>query len=81
MGIPVHPQARQILDGKAASGAPPLWELTPGEARAGVEASNAVIAVLSAPPTFARITFWFADRRNSMLGNCSATWRRAVFCA
>jgi acetyl esterase len=39
----VHPQAQQILDGKAASGAPPLWELTPDEARAGVEASNAMI--------------------------------------
>jgi acetyl esterase len=39
----VHPQAQQILDGKAASGAPPLWELTPDEARAGVEANNAMI--------------------------------------
>jgi acetyl esterase len=39
----VHPQAQQILDGKAASGAPPLWEQTPDEARAGVEASNAMI--------------------------------------
>jgi len=39
----VHPQAQEILDGKAASGAPPLWELTPDEARAGVEASNAMI--------------------------------------
>src|SRR5579863_3443574 len=32
-----------LLDGKAASGAPPLWELTPDEARAGVEANNAMI--------------------------------------
>jgi acetyl esterase len=39
----VHPQAQQILDGKAASGAPPIWELTPDEARAGVEANNATI--------------------------------------
>jgi len=39
----VHPQAQQILDGKAASGAPPLWELTPDEARAGVEANSAII--------------------------------------
>jgi acetyl esterase len=39
----VHPQAQEILDGKAAIGAPPLWELTPDEARAGVEASNAMI--------------------------------------
>lgn len=43
MGVSVHPQAQQILDGKAASSAPPLWELTPGEARAGVEANNAII--------------------------------------
>jgi acetyl esterase len=43
VGISVHPQAQQVLDGKAASGAPPLWELTPDEARAGVEASNAMI--------------------------------------
>jgi acetyl esterase len=39
----VHPQAQQVLDGKAASGAPPLWELTPDEARAVVEANNAMI--------------------------------------
>jgi acetyl esterase len=39
----VHPQAQQILDGKAASGAPPLWELSPGEARAGVELNTAAI--------------------------------------
>lgn len=43
MGVSVHPQAQQILDEKAASGAPPLWELTPEEARAGVEANNAMI--------------------------------------
>ena len=43
MAVSVHPQAQEILDGKAASGAPPLWELTPDEARAGVEASNAMI--------------------------------------
>ena len=43
MAASVHPQAQEILDGKAASGAPPLWELTPDEARAGVEASNAMI--------------------------------------
>jgi acetyl esterase len=43
VGASVHPQAQQILDGKAASGAPPLWELTPDEARAGVEANNAMI--------------------------------------
>jgi hypothetical protein len=43
VGVSVHPQAQQILDGKAASGAPPLWELTPDEARAGVEANNAII--------------------------------------
>ena len=43
MGFSVHPQARQILDGKAAAGAPPLWEQTPDEARAGVDAANALI--------------------------------------
>jgi acetyl esterase/lipase len=39
----VHPQAQQILDGKAASGEPPLWELTLDEARAVAEADNAMI--------------------------------------
>jgi acetyl esterase len=43
VGVSVHPQAQQILDGKAAAGAPPLWELTPGQARADVEANTAVI--------------------------------------
>jgi acetyl esterase len=43
VGVSVHPQAQQILDGKAAVGAPPLWELTPDEARAVVEANNAMI--------------------------------------
>jgi acetyl esterase len=41
----VHPQAQQFLDGKAASGAPPLWELSPDEARAGVEISISIIPV------------------------------------
>jgi len=40
---PVHPQAQMLLDGKAAAGAPPLWELSPDEARAGVEANSAII--------------------------------------
>ncbi|HEY7275264.1 MAG TPA: alpha/beta hydrolase [Trebonia sp.] len=43
MGVSVHPQAQQILDGKAASGAPPLWELSPDEGRAMVDANNATI--------------------------------------
>ena len=43
MSVSVHPQSRQILDGKAASGAPPLWELSPDEGRAMVEANNALI--------------------------------------
>jgi acetyl esterase len=43
VGVSVHPQAQQILDGKAASGAPPLWELSPDEGRAMVEANNALI--------------------------------------
>ncbi len=43
MGVSVHPQAQQILDGKAAAGGPPLWELSPGEGRAVVDANNALI--------------------------------------
>ena len=43
MGATVHPQAQQILDAKAAAGVPPLWELTPGEARAVVDANASVI--------------------------------------
>ena len=43
MDVSVHPQAQQILDEKAASGAPPLWELSPDEARAGVDANSAII--------------------------------------
>ena len=43
MGVSVHPQAQQVLDGKAASGAPPLWELSPADGRAMVEAGNAMI--------------------------------------
>ncbi|MDX6417252.1 MAG: acetyl esterase [Trebonia sp.] len=44
MGVSVHPQAQQVLDGKAASGAPPLWELSPDEGRAMVEADNPMIS-------------------------------------
>ena len=43
MSVSVHPQARQVLDGKAAAGAPPLWELSPDEGRAMVEANSALI--------------------------------------
>jgi acetyl esterase len=43
VGVSVHPQAQQVLDGKAASGVPPLWELSPDEGRAMVEANNALI--------------------------------------
>src|ERR1700744_1267970 len=32
-----------LLDGKAAASAPPLWELSPEEARAGVDANGAII--------------------------------------
>jgi acetyl esterase len=39
----INPQAQQLLDGKAASGAPPLWECTPEEARAGVAANAELI--------------------------------------
>lgn len=43
MTVPVHPQAQQILDGKAASGAPPTWEQTPAQARAGFAATRELI--------------------------------------
>jgi acetyl esterase len=43
VGVSVHPQAQQVLDGKAASGAPPLWELSPDDGRAMVEANNTMI--------------------------------------
>ena len=43
MGVSVHPQAQQILDGKAAAGGPPLWEMSPAEGRALVDANNALI--------------------------------------
>jgi acetyl esterase len=43
VGVSVHPQAQQVLNGRAACGAPPLWEVTPDEARAGVEADSATI--------------------------------------
>jgi acetyl esterase len=41
----VNPQAQQFLDGKAAAGLPPFWELTPGEVRAG----SAVITDMIGP--------------------------------
>ncbi len=39
----IHPQAQQLLDGKAASGAPPTWESTPEEVRAGVALNRDLI--------------------------------------
>ncbi|HVT68412.1 MAG TPA: alpha/beta hydrolase [Trebonia sp.] len=45
MAASVHPQAQLILDGKAAAGGPPLWELSPDDARAVVETNNALIPV------------------------------------
>jgi acetyl esterase len=39
----IHPQAQQLLDGKAAAGGPPLWEQTPQEGRAVVTANAALI--------------------------------------
>jgi len=48
----INPQAQQILDGKAASGAPPLWECTPEEARAGVAAN---VALIGAGPSVASV--------------------------
>jgi acetyl esterase len=43
VGVSVHPQAQQVLDGKAAAGAPPLWELSPDEGRAMVDANGSMI--------------------------------------
>ena len=43
MSDSINPQAQQLLDGKAASGAPPFWELTPEEARAVVAANADLI--------------------------------------
>ena len=43
MGVSVHPQAQQVLDGKAAAGGPPLWELSPDEGRAMVDATSRMI--------------------------------------
>ena len=45
MSVSVNPQAQQVLDGRAAAGLPPTWELTPGEVRAGV----AIIADMIGP--------------------------------
>ena len=39
----INPQAQLILDGRTAAGGPPIWELTPEEARAVVTANNARI--------------------------------------
>jgi acetyl esterase len=39
----INPQAQLLLDGKAAAGAPPIWELTPEEARAIVTANTEII--------------------------------------
>jgi acetyl esterase len=35
VSVSIHPQAQQILDGRAAVGVPPTWECTPDEVRAG----------------------------------------------
>jgi acetyl esterase len=43
VAIPVNPQAQAILDGRAASGAPPTWEQTPAQARAGFSATRELI--------------------------------------
>lgn len=43
MTVRMHPQAQRLLDGKAASGAPPTWEQTPAQARAGYAATRDLI--------------------------------------
>jgi acetyl esterase len=44
VSVPVHPQARQILDSRAAAGVPPTDELTPEQLRAGLEAAVAALS-------------------------------------
>jgi acetyl esterase len=39
----IHPQAQLLLAAKATAGGPPLWELTPEQARAVVTANNKTI--------------------------------------
>jgi acetyl esterase len=48
----LHPQARAFLDGMEASGAPPLYELTPDEARA---ASGVLTELIGAGPEIATV--------------------------
>jgi len=43
VSVSIHPQAQELLAGKAAAGGPPMWELTPEEGRAVVAANAAVI--------------------------------------
>jgi acetyl esterase len=43
VSVSIHPQAQEILAGKAAAGGPPMWELTPEEGRAVVAANAAAI--------------------------------------
>jgi acetyl esterase len=43
MSVPVHPQAQQLLDGRAAACVPPTWEQTPEQVRAGFAATRNVI--------------------------------------
>jgi acetyl esterase len=48
----LHPQARAFLDGMEASGAPPLYELTPEEARA---AAGVLTGLIGAGPEIATV--------------------------
>jgi len=48
----LHPQARAFLDGMEASGAPPLYELTPEEARA---AAGVLTELIGAGPEIATV--------------------------
>jgi acetyl esterase len=48
----VHPQAKQLLEARAAAGAPPTWELTPAEARKG---SAAIRALVGPGPAVAQV--------------------------
>ena len=62
--VPLHPQVKALLDGLAQAGGPPLDELTPAEARDGVQGPR--------PPST-------SPRRSpaSTTASCPATARRA----
>jgi acetyl esterase len=61
----LHPQARAFLDGMEASGAPPLHELTPDEARA---ATGAITELIGAGPDLATVEDFTIDTTAGAIG-------------